>query len=102
MNLHKTVADLIKAQNNHDSLSYAECFSETAVVFDEGKTQIKRWIEQADQQYHSVLKPLRYQQTAEEDLLTAEVSGTFPGSPAILQFHFGLKDGLIESLKITG
>ena len=38
MNLPKVITDLVEAQNNFDSLAYAECFSETAVVFDEGKT----------------------------------------------------------------
>lgn len=107
MNLHKAVAGLIEAQNNHDSLAYTACFSETAVVFDEGKTHtgkadIKQWIEKADREYHSQMKPLSYKETETENLLSAEVSGNFPGSPAVLQFHFVLKDGLIQSLRITG
>ncbi|WP_220472621.1 hypothetical protein [Spirosoma foliorum] len=38
MNLPKVVAELVLAQNNFDSVAYATCFFETAVVFDEGKT----------------------------------------------------------------
>ncbi len=38
MNLPKVVQDLVTAQNNFDSAAYANCFSETAEVFDEGKT----------------------------------------------------------------
>ncbi|UZJ64600.1 hypothetical protein OKW96_20020 [Sphingobacterium sp. KU25419] len=38
MNLPKAVADLVKAQDNFDAVAYANCFAETAVVFDEGKT----------------------------------------------------------------
>lgn len=107
MNLHKAVADLIEAQNSHDSLAYTECFSGTAVVFDEakthtGKAEIRQWIERADREYHSVLKPLSYQRMETENVLTAEVYGKFPGSPAILQFHFVLENGLIQSLRITG
>jgi hypothetical protein len=105
MNLHKVVASLLEAQNRHDREAYSECFSETAIVHDErmtytGKAEIRRWIEKSDHEYHTELKPLGYKE--EESLLTAEVTGNFPGSPAILQFHFSLKDGLISTLRITG
>jgi hypothetical protein len=107
MNLHRAVASLIVAQNKYDSQAYAECFTETAIVHDEGKTyqgkaEIKQWNENTNHEYKSVLKPLDYVDTEAGGLLSAEVSGNFPGSPAVLRFHFGLSDGLIDSLKITG
>ena len=107
MNLHNVIANLIEAQNNHDSHAYAQCFTPTAVVFDEGKTHtgvaaIQKWIEEADQKYQSVMKPVSYKESNGENILTAEVSGTFPGSPALLHFHFGLNNGLIQSLSVTG
>jgi hypothetical protein len=107
MNLHKVVASLIEAQNSHDSEEYVRCFSPTAIVHDEGKTykgkaEIQQWIEQSNRKYETVLKPLSYQETSAENLLTAEISGNFPGSPAILQFHLQLENGLISSLNITG
>ena len=40
MNLPKVLADLVAAQNNADSSAYANCFSDTAVVYDEGKKHI--------------------------------------------------------------
>ncbi len=107
MNLHKVVADLIDAQNNHDHFAYANCFSEAAIVLDEGhtyrgKAEIQKWIKQADQQYQTILKPVSYEETESGNLLQAEASGNFPGSPAILRFHLQVADGLIHSLKITG
>jgi len=107
MNLPKVVADLIDAQNHHDALAYAECFSMDAIVLDEGRThkgqeEIRSWIEKANREYRTLLKPLKYEETGTVAFLTAEISGTFPGSPAILQYHFRLEDGLIQSLKITG
>ena len=103
MNLPNVIADLAAAQNNFDSLAYANCFSETAMVFDEGKTHtgktaIKNWIEKANQEYKAVMKPLEY--SAAEQTLQAEVSGTFAGSPIVLTYQFELKDGQIQSLKI--
>jgi hypothetical protein len=107
MNLPQIVEDLVNAQNNHDSAAYTACFSDTAVVFDEGKThkgkaEIQKWTEHTNAEYATSLKPVSYKDTADEGVLTAEVSGTFPGSPAVLQFHLALKDGLINSLSITG
>ena len=107
MNLPKVVADLVAAQNNQDSAAYTACFSETAVVHDEGKkhtgkNEIYLWIEHANKQYRSFMKPIRYEQSGSNGALTADVSGTFPGSPIVLQFHFGFEDDLIGSLKVTG
>ncbi|WP_256010186.1 nuclear transport factor 2 family protein [Desertivirga xinjiangensis] len=107
MNLHQVVASLIEAQNSFDSQAYADCFTETAIVHDEGKThkgkaEIQQWIENSNREYQAVLKPLRYEETGAERLLIGEVSGTFPGSPAILKFHLRLEADLIQSLTITG
>ncbi|TFF37257.1 nuclear transport factor 2 family protein [Mucilaginibacter psychrotolerans] len=107
MNLHKTIANLVAAQNNHDSQAYVACFSDAAIVHDEGKThqgkaEIRQWIARSDHEYHTELKPLTFEETGAKSLLTAEVSGEFPGSPAVLRFHFQLEEGLISSLRITG
>jgi hypothetical protein len=105
MNLPKVVTSLVEAQNSHDSQAYVACFSESAIVHDEGKThkgkaEIQQWIEKSDSEYHTELKPLNYKETETENIMAAEVSGEFPGSPVILQFHFGLANGLISSLRI--
>lgn len=106
MNLQKVVASLIAAQNSKDSKAYTACFTDTAIVHDEGKThkgkaEIQQWIEHSNEQYQSVMKPLTYEETNAEHLLTAEVSGTFPGSPASLRFYIKLEDDLIGSLRIN-
>ncbi|MGN8067789.1 nuclear transport factor 2 family protein [Mucilaginibacter sp. 22184] len=106
MNLPKVIADLIDAQNSFDSVAYANCFSETAVVFDEGKTHngrldIQYWIEESNKKYQSVMKPLEYAEDGISSVLSAECSGTFPGSPITLKFHFNIVDGQIQHLKVT-
>ncbi|UOU98426.1 hypothetical protein MUU74_00310 [Chryseobacterium daecheongense] len=105
MNLPKVIIDLIEAQNNFDSVAYSNCFTENAEVFDEGKThngkvEIENWIDKANKEYNAVMKPLDYNE--KENILSAETSGTFPGSPIVLKYHFQLSDGYIQSLKITG
>ena len=107
MNLPKIIADLVKAQNNFDSVTYANCFSESAVVFDEGKThkgrkEIEQWIEDANERYNAVMKPVSYEEKETGSILKAEVSGNFPGSPIVMSYHLAIADDLIQSLKITG
>lgn len=106
MNLPKVVSDLVKAQNEFDSKAYADCFTETAIVHDEGKvhtgkTEIEHWIAESNENYRSTMKPLHFLENGASAVLSAEVSGTFPGSPLALKFHFEIIDGLIQSLKVT-
>lgn len=107
MNLPKVVSDLVTAQNNFDSITYANCFSETAVVFDEGKTHngrkaIESWIADANEKYEATMKPVSFEEKETESLLKAEASGKFAGSPIVLTYHLEIADELIQSLKITG
>jgi hypothetical protein len=105
MYLPNIITALIKAQDSFDSLAYANCFSETAIVVDEGntykgRTEIMNWIDRANQQYRAKMKPIEFSET--ENTLKAEISGDFPGSPAVLSYHFSFTDALIQSLKISG
>lgn len=107
MNLPKVVSNLVKAQNDFDSTAYADCFSETAVVLDEGRThtgrkEIEHWIDDANKRYKAVMNPVGFEEKENESLLKAEVSGEFPGSPIVMTYHLQLADELIQSLKITG
>lgn len=103
-NLPNVVADLVTAQNNFDSLAYADCFSDTAVVLDEGKTyngktEIRNWIAKANLEYQATMKALDYSEA--DQTLKAEVSGNFPGSPLVLTYAYQIENGKIQSLKIV-
>ena len=105
MKLPNVISELVKGQNEFDSAAYANCFTENAEVFDEGKThngktEIEKWIDKANKDYEAMMKPLDYNET--ENILSAETSGNFPGSPIVLKYHFQLSEGYIQSLKITG
>jgi hypothetical protein len=107
MNLPKVVAELVETQNNFDSFAYANCFSETAVVFDEGKThngkkEIERWIADSNERYKATIKPVGFEEKETESLLMAETSGNFEGSPIVLTYHMKIEDELIQSLTVTG
>ena len=106
MELPQLVKQFVETQNTYDSTAYIACFTETAIVHDEGKThtgkeEIRAWIEDSNEKYKSVMKPIKYDKSGSNGVLTAEVSGTFPGSPIVLKFHLGLKDGLIDLLNVT-
>ena len=107
MNLPKVVSDLVETQNNFDSAGYANCFSETAVVFDEGRThngrkEIQHWIEDANKRYETIMNPVSFEEKETESILKAEVSGNFEGSPIVLSYHLKIANEQIHSLKITG
>lgn len=107
MNLPKIVADLVEKQNSFDSVAYANCFSETALVLDEGKThhgrkEIEQWIADSNERYRATIKPVSFEEKETESLLKAETSGNFEGSPIVLTYHLEIADGLIQALKITG
>ena len=106
MNLPKVIADLVAAQNSFESAAYVKCFSENAIVQDEGKThngtsEIKEWIDDSYERYRATIEPLSYEEHKTESILKAETSGNFPGSPIVLNYHLVLIGGLIQSLKFT-
>ena len=106
MNLPKVVSDLVAAQNNFDSAAYRNCFSENAIVHDEGKIhngtkEIEAWIADSNERYHATIKPVGYEEHETESILKAETSGNFPGSPIVLNYHMKISGGLIQSLKFT-
>lgn len=106
MNLPKVLSALVKAQNNFDSIAYATCFSETAVVYDEGKThkgrkEIGHWIADANERYKAMMKPVSFEQKGTTGVLKAEISGNFEGSPIVLSYYLEIAGELIQSLKIT-
>lgn len=107
MKLPKVVEDLVQAQNNFDNVAFAACFSETGEMLDEGKlykgrVAIQDLTAETNEKYQSVMKPLDYTENGTSSVLSAEVSGTFPGSPLVLKFHFEIIDGEIQYLKVTG
>lgn len=107
MTLPKVVEELVTTQNNFDSVAYANCFAETAVVFDDGRThhgrkEIQQWIAEANEQYKATMKPVSFEEKGKESLLQVEASGNFAGSLFTFKYHLEIADGLIQSLRITG
>ncbi len=93
------------AANSGRAEAAGACFASDAVVLDEGQTHsglpaIRSWIDETTQKYRPVVEPLRLQEAEGKHLVTARVSGSFPGSPAELNFAFTLQGGKISRLEI--
>ena len=105
MKLPQVITDLLAAQEKYDAGSFSECFSNDAVVFDEGKIyrgkkEIRQWNEMTNTKYKTKYEPLEVTTNGDKIILTAKISGTFPGSPAIIKYNFETKSGKITSLHI--
>ena len=105
MNLPPLIQRYIDASNTHDVRSVLACFNDDAVVRDEnethrGKTDIERWITTTIQKYNFQFKPLSSQERENDTLVSVEVSGTFPGSPISLDYHFAIAHERIACLTI--
>ena len=95
----------VDASNAHDVQSILSCFSENAVVRDEGETlhgrnAIEDWITRTIEKYKFQFKPVTFRENNAEVVVAIEVSGTFDGSPITLDYHFTIEGDKILSLTI--
>ena len=82
-----------------------ECFTENAVVKDEGQIYrglpaVKEWKAGASKKYTYTSEPIGSEEKDGRTIFTSRVSGNFPGSPQNLRYCFGLDRGRISSLEI--
>lgn len=83
----------------------ARCFTEHAVVKDEGQTHnglaaIKQWKAASSKKYAYTSEPFACEDSGSKTIVTCRVTGNFPGSPVNLRFFFGLESHKIASLEI--
>jgi hypothetical protein len=94
------------AADRADGEAVSRCFSENAVVKDEGHTYngraaIKKWKEEASGKYQYTCEPLACEEKDDKIVVTCRLTGNFPGSPVDLRFAFELVGELIVSLEIA-
>jgi ketosteroid isomerase-like protein len=99
------IAIYVAAENSGDTEALAQCFSEDAVVRDEGKTikglaAIKQWKAETREKYQHTVEPLASVQKDGKTIVTNRLTGNFPGSPIELEFVFTLAGDKIASLEI--
>ncbi len=93
------------AADKADATAVAQCFTENAVVKDEGHTYkgrsaIRKWRTDGSTKYEYTSTPLACERKAGKTLVTSHLVGNFPGSPVDLRFFFELEGDKILSLEI--
>ena len=93
------------AADKRDSEAIARCFTENAVVKDEGHTYtglsaIKRWKADASAKYDYISEPFASEDKDGKTIVTSRLTGNFPGSPVDLRFFFKLEGERIAALEI--
>ena len=105
LELPQTIIALLKAQNEYDSIAYADLFATDAIVHDEGKdyhgkNEIKKWNETTNGKYRVTLDPIEFRNDDKQCVLTVMATGNFDGSPAPIKFNFTFENEKIKTLKI--
>jgi ketosteroid isomerase-like protein len=105
VDLPTPIAIYIDTENRGDTEALARCFTEHAVVQDEGQTieglaAIKQWKAETKKKYQHTIEPLASAQKDGKFIVTNRLTGNFPGSPIELEFVFTLDGDKIASLEI--
>jgi ketosteroid isomerase-like protein len=105
ISLTPIIQSYVDASNAHDVKLILACFADDAMVHDEnatyrGKIDIEPWVSETIDKYKFRFRPLSVEERADETVVNIEVSGSFPGSPITLDYHFTVVDDKISSLII--
>ena len=105
LDLPKPIAAYFSADKG-DAESFSHCFTEEAIVKDEGHTYhgraaIKQWKAEASTKYQYTSEPFVCERRDGQVIVTSRPTGNFPGSPVNLRFFFRLEGDQIESLEIV-
>ena len=105
LDLPAPLADWVAAKNAHDVEGQVACFSADASVDDEGETvtgtdAVRAWVARVTAAYDLTVEPAGFTgDPLGAGVLTAMVSGDFPGSPLEFRYHLTLAEGRITSLR---
>ena len=104
LDLPKPIAAYFTADQG-DSEAVAQCFTNNAVVKDEGHTHrgraaIKKWKTDASAKYQYTSDPFACEEKDGKILVTSHLVGNFPGSPVDLRYFFKLEGDMIASLEV--
>ncbi|MDF2804766.1 MAG: hypothetical protein K0S61_4671 [Anaerocolumna sp.] len=103
------INNFITASNKPDPVGYVNCFTEDAVVIDEGQTRkgkdaIKKWSDQYHFAAHVTLEPREVKEDINEITVTCKLDGDYDKTglpdPLLLDYHFHIKNDLITYLTI--
>ena len=103
--LPKPLAEYFAAANTDDADRIAACFAEAAVVRDEGherhgRNSVRAWAEETRRKYRFHAEVMAVEETPDRTVVTAHLTGDFPGSPVALRYRFKLAGPEIIALEI--
>jgi hypothetical protein len=99
------IAAFIQAQNDHDSSALVACFTDDAVIYDDGHeihgiAAIKQWSDRNNREYNHTVDVTNVAQQNNEIIVIATVTGTFEGSPLQFHYHFTVIGNKIAGLSV--
>ena len=102
----QTVQTYVEAYNARNREAALACFSDDALVHDEakdynGRKAIAEWLGETLEKYQPLLTPGKVEGGDQKPVVAMTVSGSFPGSPVTLAFHFTIENGRIAGLNIV-
>ena len=103
--LPDSIATFFQVSNGAGVSALTDCFTENAVVRDEGHTHeghkaIQMWLLEAQRKYAYRVEPIGLAQEGSTVKVHARVAGNFSGSPVQLEHVFRLAGGMIQFLEI--
>ena len=104
LDLPKPIAAYFTADKG-DGEAVSQCFTENAVVKDEGhshkgRAAIQEWKTDASAKYEYTCEPFACEEKDGKIVVTSHLVGNFPGSPVDLRYFFRLEGDKIASLEI--
>jgi hypothetical protein len=99
------IADYFAADTGQSAEAIAACFTQAAIVKDEGHTYagrdaIRRWKDESSAKYTYTVEPFSIASEGNREVVTSHLVGDFPGSPTDLRYFFALDGDKIAELEI--
>jgi ketosteroid isomerase-like protein len=103
--LPEPLTEYFAAANTDDADRVAACFAEDAVVRDEGRDihgqrAVRAWAQETRRKYRYHAEVVAVEEAADRTIVTAHLTGDFPGNPVDLRYRFKLTGNKIMALEI--
>lgn len=104
--LPNVIAAYFASDKTGNAQAISECFTQDAVVVDEGNTYtgrdaIRQWMANASTKYTYTVQPFALSEQGGKTVVTSHLVGNFPGSPVDLRYAFVLSGDQIAELEIV-
>jgi len=105
IDLPEPISRYFAADEQRDAEAFSRCFTDDAIVEDEGHTHtglaaILQWKAEASTKYSYTATPVAIADEGGRAIVTSHLTGDFPGSPVDLRYLFRLEGDKIAELEI--